>query len=278
MADYHVVRHDDAVKFLDRAQSWLVEHEAENNLILSIAAQLVKTPRNDAYFATVESDDGIVGCAFRTPPHKLGVTRMPLDAAGVLARHVTSVFGSTSGVLGPEEVARDVAHAIAAEAGGKIEEAGRSRIYQLAQVIPPPMPPRGKMRAALPGETDLLIAWMEAFARETHHGRDDARTYMQSHLVNRTVFVWDDGGPKASAVWAGITPNGVRVGFVFTPAESRGRGYASAITAAVSRRALDSGYDFCCLYTDLSNPTSNSIYQKIGYTPVCDVVDYSITA
>jgi predicted GNAT family acetyltransferase len=211
-------------------------------------------------------------------PYKLNVTRMPLDAADVLASQITSVFDSTPGVLGPDDVARNVAQAIAAKNGGKVAEGEKSRIYELRKVLPPRVLPGGKMRAAQPGETDLLIEWLETFARETHHGRDDARAFMQAHLGNKTAFVWDDDGPKASAVWAGIMPHGVRVGFVFTPAEHRGRGYASAITAAVSQRALDSGYEFCCLYTDLSNPTSNSIYQKIGYTPVCDAVDYAITA
>jgi len=31
---------------------------------------------------------------------------------------------------------------------------------------------------------------------------------------------------------------------------------------------------FLLLYTDLANSTSNSIYQKIGYQPVCDVQDW----
>jgi predicted GNAT family acetyltransferase len=35
--------------------------------------------------------------------------------------------------------------------------------------------------------------------------------------------------------------------------------------AALSRKILEDGKVFCVLYTDLSNPTSNSIYAKIGY-------------
>jgi predicted GNAT family acetyltransferase len=76
------------------------------------------------------------------------------------------------------------------------------------------------------------------------------------------------------AAHTGPTPNGVRVGAVYTPPELRGRGYASACTAAVTQRLLADGRRFCFLFTDLSNPTSNSIYQKIGYRPVCDVDQY----
>ena len=68
----------------------------------------------------------------------------------------------------------------------------------------------------------------------------------------------------------------LRIGFVYTPKEERGKGYASACVAAASEKALETGYKFCCLFTDLGNPTSNSIYQRIGYNPVTDVLDYDI--
>jgi uncharacterized protein len=277
MAEYEIIRHTAAESFLDRAQPWLVEHEAENNLILSIAAQLVKTPRDDAYLATIESHGEVVGCAFRTPPYKLSVTTMPADAIDVFVHHICEEFDDTPGVLGPDDVARRIAEGIAAQQGRKAHAGMKSRIYQARTVFPPATLPGGRMRLAQPGDAELLSAWLDEFAKETNHGPGDARTYTHLHIANKTVFIWDDDGPKTTALWAGITPNGVRVGFVFTPAEHRGRGYASAVTAAASQRALDTGYQFCCLYTDLGNPTSNAIYQKIGYTPVCDVADYIIS-
>ena len=63
---------------------------------------------------------------------------------------------------------------------------------------------------------------------------------------------------------------------VYTPPALRRRGFASALVAAVSAVGLASGKEVCVLYTDLANPTSNSIYQKIGYRPVCDWVDYAL--
>ena len=78
------------------------------------------------------------------------------------------------------------------------------------------------------------------------------------------------------AVSKGPTPNGIRIGPVYTPPEQRGHGYASACTATLSQMMLDSGYRYCFLFTDLSNPTSNSIYQKIGYRPVIDIDRYII--
>jgi hypothetical protein len=74
----------------------------------------------------------------------------------------------------------------------------------------------------------------------------------------------------------GRTPKGARVGYVYTPPESRGRGYASACVAALSQGLLDGGVEFCVLYTDLSNPTSNAIYTRLGYYPIDDVRDIDL--
>jgi predicted GNAT family acetyltransferase len=147
----------------------------------------------------------------------------------------------------------------------------------LHKVVPPPEPASGQLRLAGKRDLDLLVGWLNEFATETRVGTVNTRTFAENHINNKTVFLWEDEGePRTSSLFAGLTPHGVRVGFVYTPPQFRRRGYASACVAAVSQKALDTGYEFCCLYTDLSNPTSNDIYQRIGYTPVCDVVDYEI--
>jgi predicted GNAT family acetyltransferase len=69
----------------------------------------------------------------------------------------------------------------------------------------------------------------------------------------------------------------VRIGPVYTPPEFRGAGYASAVTAELSLRALEAGAAEVLLYTDLDNPVSNSIYQRIGYRAVEDRVVLAFT-
>src|SRR5690606_3932191 len=92
-------------------------------------------------------------------------------------------------------------------------------------------------------------------------------------IAARDLFLWWDEHARTLAGYSGRTPGGVRIGYVYTPPEWRGRGYASACVTTLSRRALAGGARFCCLYTDLSNPTSNAIYRRIGYEPVCDAID-----
>src|SRR5206468_2082657 len=100
----------------------------------------------------------------------------------------------------------------------------------------------------------------------------DAREQMRQRLAARQMFLWKDASGHAvtMAGWSGRTPNGTRINAVYTPPENRRRGYASACVASLSQHLLDSGRRFCFLYTDLTNPTSNNIYQKIGYQRVGD--------
>jgi predicted GNAT family acetyltransferase len=75
------------------------------------------------------------------------------------------------------------------------------------------------------------------------------------------------------AGFSGPTTTGIRIGPVYTPREHRGRGYATALVAELSTAMLARGYRACFLYTDLSNPISNAIYERIGYQRVADAVE-----
>jgi len=100
----------------------------------------------------------------------------------------------------------------------------------------------------------------------------------RARIASNNLFVWETEN-KQVVTMAGTTrptTNGIAVNSVYTPPELRGRGYASACVAALSQLMLDSGRQFCALFTDLANPTSNSIYQKMGYQAVCDVDEYLI--
>jgi uncharacterized protein len=119
---------------------------------------------------------------------------------------------------------------------------------------------------------------VDAFLEPT---RDEAIGAADRWIAGRSrqLYVWEDGGRIVSMVGAGgETPNGIRIGPVYTPPECRGRGYATSLTAATSQDQLGRGRRFCFLFTDLANPTSNRIYQRIGYQPVCDVDQYRFDA
>lgn len=269
----------DAAAFIQRAGTWLMGDEARNNLMLSLADRLNRGSQvydQPAYFAVVESEGGVAGCIVRTPPFKLLVSELPADAIDPIVADVGERFDSLPAVLGPESAAAPVAQGWAAAHGLSARRGQRQRIYQLESVTPPIRIPAGSCRVATAADLDLVGSWIELFSEEVKMPTRRSRMLAEERIVRSELFLWIDQAPRAMLGWAGRTPNGIRIGYVYTPLEYRGRGYASALTAQGSQRALDAGYKFCFLFTDLSNPTSNAIYQRLGYRPVADVVDWVI--
>src|SRR5581483_10201146 len=90
------------------------------------------------------------------------------------------------------------------------------------------------------------LRWWIAFGEEVLHeggpGRERAEATLDHRLstAGTGIFLWEDAGEVVSlAGWGGRTPNGIRVGPVYTPPELRGRGYATALTAELSQQLLD---------------------------------------
>jgi predicted GNAT family acetyltransferase len=143
-------------------------------------------------------------------------------------------------------------------------------LFQATEVIDPLAAP-GELVPATQEHFDAVTEWHAAFGRAVGEPTDDAAAGARRLIGGGTAYLWrDGGGVRSIAAVAGPTPNGIRVNHVYTPPEFRGRGYASNLVAAVTRRMLGSGRKFCTLFTDLANPTSNKIYRAIGYRPVCD--------
>lgn len=255
----------------------MLQAEAENNLLLGIARKMVEAPnryKSPVYLATIEEDEKIIGCAFRTPPHKIGLTRMPESALPILVDDIAEVYTDLPAALGKEDVVKKFSELWGNKKGVKASEGRRQRIYQLDQVMSPERILSGHMRVVETRESDIAAEWMDAFHNAVNAANYDTKQMTGERIVKQSLFFWYDGQPVSMAGWIGRTPNGVRIGFVYTPPHFRRKGYATACVAHLSQRLLDSGIRFCFLYTDLSNSTSNSIYQKIGYQPVCDVMDY----
>lgn len=274
---YEVVAYPTAGAFLARGEGWLLESEDRHNLHLSLAyaRAAAATDQADALFATVEEHGRVVGCVIRTPPHKLLITDMPLEAAGAVAETVADLYDEIPAVLGPEPAVEAVAMAWVAARGGGWSPGVEQRIYRLDEVAAVNGVP-GRLRQAEEGDLELAVFWGDGFARDAGVQFATKRESIERWIHKRQLFIWDDGEPRSIAVAQGQTPGGVRVGYVYTPPEARRRGFASACVAEVSQRMLDAGRAFCVLYTDLSNPTSNAIYQRIGYRPVADVRDYDL--
>jgi predicted GNAT family acetyltransferase len=266
---------------LTATRDLLLEEEAPHNLLLGIAGTLGDHPGvyREHRLWVVEDDGLVVGAALRTPPYNLVVARPGSDEALVaLADAIDDVH--LPGVTGAIPEVDVFAAAWESRAGTTRHRRMAQRIYKLTEVRAP-VDVLGGPRGATAADRELLISWVRAFAEEAtsagtpgHASPDQIVDARLAHGAGAFVL-WEDGEAVSMAGWGGLTPNGVRVGPVYTPPEHRRRGYGGAITAAVSEERLSSGRQFCFLYTDLANPTSNRIYLDIGYEPVCDSVDYA---
>jgi predicted GNAT family acetyltransferase len=275
-----VRRHATADGFLEHAGEFLAEREAEHNLILGLSSQLQRAPRmygDDPYLAVVEDEGRIVGAVLRTPPHNLVLSELDDERAiEPIVAAVHEAFGSLPGVVGPKERAGQFAAAWQTATGAKARLELAQRVFRVDRIEAPQGVP-GRMRPYEPSDRELAVRWTDAFVAEAlpanapHPESSEESVARREQDPSSGLVFWEDGEPVSFAGYGGLTPNGIRIGPVYTPPELRGRGYASALTAALTQQLLDGGRRFCFLFTDLANPTSNSIYQRIGYRPVSDV-------
>lgn len=275
--------HDDVRSFLDAASPLLLRDEARHNLVFGICSTLVEAP--DAYATfhlwTLESEGEVVWVALMTPPFNIIVTRPaqadPLDFA-VEALHSEGV--SLPGATGALPEVDEFADRWERLTGVKRRLRMAQGVYA-ARTARPPQGVPGEMRFAAKPDRDLLVEWVRDFTAESTPA--EAPHLDVDEIVDHRIgssgggfALWDDAGETVSiSGFGGETPSGVRIGPVYTPPALRRRGYASALVAELTRRLLEGGRDYCFLYTDLANPTSNRIYQQVGYERVCDSAEYA---
>jgi uncharacterized protein len=276
-----VLRSSSAAAFLDHAGAFLAEREAEHNLIFGILSNLEADPTQYAatpYLATIVHGDKVVGAAIRTPPWRVVLSEM--DHPGAVHRLAQDLAEiALPGVVGPSDAAAHFSEAWAElhrEVRPRLNRHERS--FRLRRVIPP-RPTSGEMRLASPEHLGMLGHWIAAFHDEASLGNPPQDYHAMAdrwiRRLGRSAYLWFDGGRPVSLTGVGgLTPTGIRVGPVYTPPEHRGRGYASNLVAQASQEQLDAGRTFVFLFTDLANPTSNKIYQAIGYEPVNDVDEW----
>jgi uncharacterized protein len=274
--------HSDAPAFLAAAAPVLAADEARHNLVYGICSTLVDAPGAypTAHLWTV-AGDAVVGAAVMTPPFNLVVARpLDVDVLPFAARALHEQGVGLPGVTGAVPEVGQFARAWEELTGAGLHLRMSQGIYAAGTVrLPEDVP--GELRPASPEDRELIVDWLRAFQAEAlpadapHVNLDDL---VERRLVrtNAGFDLWEDGSkPVSLCGYGGRTPHGIRIGPVYTPPELRGRGYASALVASVTKQLLDGGWDYCFLYTDLANPTSNRIYTNIGYELVCESAEYA---
>jgi len=261
-----------ADQFIQRIRLFLMQNECENCFMLGLSQSLTTETYEGLtpLLLCIESGDHIAGVAVQTRPNALAVTRMPAAAISAVIHHLGESNWTSRGFVGPDETVDILADQWASRSGKTKRLVVNLRVYQLTAVTPA-KPASGKLITANQTHLDLLTQWHDEFSNFIAMPVPNPRQGAQKLIDTGRAYLWEDAGkPRSIAATAGPTPNGIRINHVYTPPEFRGRGYASNIVAALSQHMLQSGRKFCFLFTDQSNPTSNKIYQQIGYRPQGD--------
>ena len=271
---------DDPPAFLADAAPLLMLDEARHNLILGVVGRLVTEPRSYPVFRlwlAWDPSDDVVGAASMTAPWPVAVAR-PTHARAIEALVAAASGGDlpVPGVVGAVPEVHEFASRWTAVTGMHATTRRAEGAFALEEVAPVPTA-AGAARPATEADRELLARWMVAFVAEAlpndPPADDDGREIVDSRLRGdgAGLWLWEvDGQAVSVAGYGGPTPNGIRIGPVYTPPEHRGHGYATSLVAKLSAWLLVNGRRFCFLYTDLANPTSNAIYRRIGYRQVCE--------
>ncbi|MGV9318007.1 GNAT family N-acetyltransferase [Streptomyces sp. NPDC003660] len=277
---------DDLAEFLDAVEDFLGSRPALHTVTLTVSEALrtrgpyahgAEPPR----FGVLRGPGGPVRATLlHTPPHPVQLTPLdPADAAA-LADRLAEAGHRVPGVWAERETAAAFATAWQRSTGASAERTERQRLYRLAELTRPDRTPPGRARVADAADRELLARWYVEFAADTG-GRvhQDPAQWADARLAHGGATLWEtpDGTPVSLAGNLPESAGQIRVAPVYTPAALRGHGYAGAVTAEVSGRAAATGAEVL-LFTDLANPVSNRLYQRLGYRPVADFVTWTFTA
>ncbi|MES3036267.1 MAG: hypothetical protein V4736_00045 [Bdellovibrionota bacterium] len=268
---------NNSAEFLKFAGDFLYQAEAENSLLIGFAEGSIKhSPPPAATYLCWVKDDNVVSATarFGVGPNYLLLTSSPQLALVDYVNYLAELKIKLSGVAGPSATSQFFAEKWKLVTSSDMRLGMTQKLYQLDTLIPP-RPVAGTIIQADESHISILTSWFISFIKETipHElpSKAEAKVRVEKFISDGRVFVWKvNDSAVAMAFGNRPTKNGITVSYVYTPPENRKNGFASAVTAGTTDYYLKSGKKFVILYTDAVNPTSNQIYQGIGYYHISD--------
>jgi ribosomal protein S18 acetylase RimI-like enzyme len=264
-------------EFLERTQALRAGDPVRTNILGTIAQSVIdgREYEREFWFVAEEDDGDVVGAACWTLPHKLVLGPWAPEVVRAIGAAAVATGVPVHGAIVPVELADVVAEAVGRRGVPYMGE----RVLALGEYAPPDPVPGGQ-RAVTVDDVDAVERWLDDFMAEVGLLVVDNRAAARSSIGR--LWFWEvDGVAVSMAGHASVvaTPGAVvaRIGPVYTPPAHRGRRYGSAVTAAVVEHLLPD-VDAVMLYSDASNPTSNAIYERLGFRHVADIVDLDLEA
>ena len=279
-----IVGPDRRLEFVAAVRGFLERDPVGNTVLLGNVVRLpvaVRVPEAGDCYGWWQDGAGAVGAAFLAAAgHAVTLSAsVPDRAAGELAAAWHQVGRARpAGVFGKVATAEGIAASWVELTGGAYRARAQHsmRLFSLEEPTPPDPAPRGRGRLATADEVRIATKWELGFLTECGIPHDGVREpFVRARIEEGRQMMWEvDGVPVAQAMHTPVAAAMVRIQAVYTPPEHRRNGYAAGLTWALSQHALANGAERVLLHTDLDNPTSNGVYQRIGFRPVHDVTEF----
>jgi predicted GNAT family acetyltransferase len=265
---------DDPAAYADTVWDLLESDPARHTVSLTVAAAAQSGFRwsdDPMLFGWYDDDGAVRGAISLTPPHELLLAEVPDGTLDSLIAGLREQRAALPGVNGEVELVERFVAAWAAGTPLRHRVALRLRLFRLGTLTPPDPSPPGAARMATLDDLDLAVRWLRGFEADTGVVRTNVEAGARERLDDGRLWLWENEGEPVSLAARTATAGGVaRVAPVYTPPEHRRRGYGAAITAAITADALARDAEHVVLFTDAANPTTNAIYQQIGFRPIGD--------
>ena len=269
--------------FLSQNEEHLLKNESINNLVLGLAYSISnkKLETENAFYYTITKNNEVSGQAVRTHNDKpLTISGMDLAEIEALAKVLKDKNVHIECVVGPKSSSSAFSKIWSQLNSIETELEMHLGVYELTEVIAPHYAGGKMIKASLKHE-NIALAYIDGFLSDcfpNHKNSDDrVKKMFEQQVQNGSLFLWENslGEVVSMAAVNRETKNAATISLVYTPISHRGKGYASCMVAKLSEKILNDGKEKCNLFTDMSNPTSNSIYQKIGYKFIGESLHYN---
>jgi predicted GNAT family acetyltransferase len=263
----------DVEEYAERTRALLTASPAEHTIPLTVLETVRRGRRwsdEPMLFGWYEDGTDVRGAVFRTPPFELLLAVVPEEATVELVAALRDAGADVPGANGDVAGVARFARAWTAATGERGTTTLALDLYELGTLRHPEPSPPGRARAAEEEDLELAVWWHTAFQEETPTPSTHVLPLVRERLDDRRLWLWehDSGGPVSLAARTPAVAGVARIAPVYTPAEHRRHGYASAVTAACTADALARDAERVVLFTDLADPSANAMYQRIGFRPI----------
>lgn len=277
-----IINPQDANEFFQKTRLVLERDELFGNLICGLTAKLLKNKnyygKDEPFYIIASGDNEINVFGLMTPPHNMVIysNKYTDSVIDLFVNNIIDRYKNIPGINGEKVLAESIKDNYIKKTGRKYILENDLGIYKLEKVNECPKPD-GVFRKAEIADKETIKKYYINFGKENNEPVDDNEQFEQNiteDIVNDNYYVYEDVEIVSMARKQRPTKNGMSIGPVYTLNKYRNKGYGTAIVSELSKIILNSGKTFCTLFTDLSNPTSNSIYKKIGYKYAGENISY----